>query len=103
MFFLIGSDDSEEDPRYVFTTQLGEKITLDRAYEIYNIVNKLIREAKDYTLDESNMEKLKNDISVGEFVQGRLETILSEGFEHQLKHLSDFELRRLVEGFLIWR
>lgn len=97
------SDDSEDDPRYVFTTQFGEKISVDKAYEIYNIVNKVIREAKDYTLDENNMKLLKTDISVGEFVQKRLESILSEGFEHQLNHLSDSELRKLVEGFLVWR
>lgn len=86
----------------MFTTQFGEKISLNKGYELYNIVNKLIREAKDHCLDEKNF--IEKDISVGEFVYKRLNEIIESGYNSEFtNNLSDIEFRRLAEAFLIWR
>lgn len=89
----------------MFTTQLGATINFEKAYDIYNVVNKLIREAKDFCLDEANQRKLVDlDQSVGEYIYNRLKEIIADGFKPKMgDQLSDSDIVKLIEGFLVWR
>ena len=88
----------------MFTTQLGQKINFEKAYDIFNLVNKLIREAKDYCLDVENKRNLEKDQSVGDHIYNQLKKMVDNGFKPKLADsLSDRDLLRLIEGFLVWR
>ena len=88
----------------MFTTQFGEILGLDKCYEVYHLVNKLVRQAKDFYLDKSNCEQFPTDQSVGEYLLEKLNEILNAKFETKLsENHNEAQVRQLIEGFLVWR
>lgn len=85
----------------MFSTQFGEKLDPKLAYELYNIVNKLIREAKDYYLDK-DLNTVK-DQSAGEFVYEKYREIIEQKFPSNDRSRESAFMKRLILGFLLWR
>lgn len=84
----------------VFLTQYGEKIDTSFANRIYTILNKIVRDAENF----SYTNFIEEDRSVGEFVHERLTSILKNEFEN--KSISQTELdymKRVVDGLFDWR
>jgi hypothetical protein len=71
---------------------------MDLAYEMYNTVNKIIREAKDYYLDKNST----NDKSAGQFAYEKYCELIKTRFANVNSKEEQF-LRKLISGFLVWR
>jgi len=74
---------------------------MDKAYFLYNIVNKLIREAKDYYLDKKTANS-GTDKSAGQFVFERYSEIIETRFKSS-DSKEEKLLKDLIAGFLVWR
>ena len=68
---------------------------------MYNIVNKFIREAKDYYLDK-DLNKVK-DKSAGEFCYEKYCELIKNKFDPNDQSKETKFLKSLIAGFLVWR
>ncbi len=84
---------------YYFTTHTGQKIDLRLANEIYQISNKAVRSAEEFS--EVNDSSCFKDVSVADFMYNKYTDLISERFGTELK--TDGELKRLTDGIFVWR
>jgi hypothetical protein len=93
----------------MFRTQFGDNLPLDVFVKIYDVLNRLIKEAESYDKEH----KLEEDKSVGEFLYERFLELINNGtFDEIKEHVSvsndsKFSKKenfiKLLNGFFLWR
>ncbi len=84
-----------------FLTQNGKVISLELANEVFNILNRLVRQAEAYGLKETS----EKDESLGVYLyRNYLKIIESEvRCKFANKIIAENDFRKIVDGFFIWR
>ena len=96
---MIGDGRNSNDLKYLFVSETGVKIDLELANEIYQICNKACRLAEEFA--DSFDTNLIKDTSVADYMLEKYNELIEERFHEEI-HTNN-ELKRLVEGFFIWR
>lgn len=86
--------------KYHFASHDGQKIDLKLANEIYQISNKAVRLAEEFS-DEN--DPLFKDISVADYMLEKYNELIEERFGNELKSDTNNKLKNLIDGVFVWR
>lgn len=97
----IDMNDGEERNhlKYHFTTHTGQKIDLALANEIYQISNKAVRLAEEFS--EVNDPIYFKDMSVADYMYKKYTELIAARFGEELE--VNVELKKLADGIFVWR
>jgi len=82
-------------------TPNGKEVSLELANEIFKVLNRLIRKAEAYGLEETP----EKDESLGVYLYRNylqiIETEVRSKFVNE--HLDENDFKKIIDGFFIWR
>ena len=84
-----------------FLTQNGKVISLELANEVFNILNRVVRQAEAYGLNETS----EKDESLGVYLYRNYLKIIESEVRSKFvnKNIEENDFKKIIDGFFIWR